>query len=97
MLKIIAAILEAPVNEKILTYLGLDPQSPPKAPARGAVPHLAVRAASAVRQPPQQVTEIGSEQGAAAAETPQLSHFRTKQACLGPCRGDLKPLPRATR
>jgi hypothetical protein len=33
-LKIIAAILERPVIEKILTHLGLDPQPPPKAPAR---------------------------------------------------------------
>ncbi len=29
-LKIIAAILERPVIEKILTHLGLDPQSPPR-------------------------------------------------------------------
>lgn len=28
--KIIAAILERPVIEKILTHLGLDPQPPPK-------------------------------------------------------------------
>ena len=33
-LKIIAAILERPVIEKILTHLGLDPQPPSKAPAR---------------------------------------------------------------
>jgi hypothetical protein len=33
-LKIIAAILERPVIEKILTHLGLDPQPPPMAPAR---------------------------------------------------------------
>ena len=33
-LKIIAAILERPVNEKILTRLGLEPQAPPKAPER---------------------------------------------------------------
>jgi hypothetical protein len=32
-LKIIAAILERPVIEKILTHLGLDPQPPPRAPA----------------------------------------------------------------
>ena len=31
--KIIAAILERPVIEKILTHLGLDPQPPPRAPA----------------------------------------------------------------
>jgi hypothetical protein len=30
-LKIIAAILERPVIEKILTHLGLDPQPPPRA------------------------------------------------------------------
>ncbi len=33
-LKIIAAILERPVIEKILTHLGLDPQPPPKGGAR---------------------------------------------------------------
>lgn len=35
-LKIIAAILERPVIEKILTHLGLDPQPPPRGGARGA-------------------------------------------------------------
>ncbi len=39
-LKIIAAILERPVIEKILKHLGLQAQPPPKAPAREAVPHL---------------------------------------------------------
>ena len=34
-LKIIAAILEAPVIEKILTDLGLQARAPPRAPARG--------------------------------------------------------------
>jgi hypothetical protein len=34
-LKSIAAILERPVIEKILTHLGLDPQPPPKVRARG--------------------------------------------------------------
>ncbi len=34
-LKIIAAILEQPVVEKILTHLGLQPPAPPQAPARG--------------------------------------------------------------
>ena len=34
-LKIIAAILEAPVIEKILTYLGLQARAPPRSPARG--------------------------------------------------------------
>lgn len=33
-LEIIAAILERPVIEKILTHLGLDPQPPPRGPAR---------------------------------------------------------------
>ena len=33
-LKIIAAILEQPVNEKILTYPGLQTRAPPRAPAR---------------------------------------------------------------
>ncbi len=35
-IKIIAAILERPVIEKILTHLGLDPQPPPKGRAREA-------------------------------------------------------------
>jgi hypothetical protein len=34
-LKIIAAILETPVIEKILTHLGLQARAPPRAPARG--------------------------------------------------------------
>jgi hypothetical protein len=34
-LKIIAAILESPVIEKILTHLGLQARAPPRAPARG--------------------------------------------------------------
>ena len=38
-LKIIAAILQRPVIEKILTHLGLQPQPPPRAPAREARPH----------------------------------------------------------
>ena len=33
-LKIIAAICERPVIEKILTHLGLDPQPPPRGRAR---------------------------------------------------------------
>ena len=40
-LKIIAAILERPVIEKILAHLGLDPQPPPKGRAREAGLHLA--------------------------------------------------------
>ena len=36
-LKIIAAILERPVIQKILTHLGLDPQPPPRGGARGTV------------------------------------------------------------
>ncbi len=34
-LKIIAAILEQPVIEKILTHSGLQARAPPRAPARG--------------------------------------------------------------
>ena len=34
-LKIIAAILEQPVIEKLLTHLGLQARAPPRAPARG--------------------------------------------------------------
>ncbi|MGH8703285.1 MAG: hypothetical protein ACREVR_19205 [Burkholderiales bacterium] len=39
-LKIIAAILERPVIEKILTRLGLDPQPPPKDRACEPGPHF---------------------------------------------------------
>ena len=35
-LKIIAAILEQQVIEKILTHLGLQARAPPRAPARGS-------------------------------------------------------------
>ena len=35
-LKVIAAILEAPVIEKILPHLGLQARAPPRAPARGS-------------------------------------------------------------
>ena len=34
-LKIIAAILEGPVVERILTHLGLQARAPPRVPARG--------------------------------------------------------------
>jgi hypothetical protein len=34
-LKIIAAILERPVIEKILMHLGLEARAPPRSPARG--------------------------------------------------------------
>ena len=34
-LKIIPAILEQPVIEKILSHLGLQARAPPRAPARG--------------------------------------------------------------
>ena len=34
-LKLIAAILEQPVIEKILTHLGLQARAPPRSPARG--------------------------------------------------------------
>jgi len=40
-LKIIAAILERPVIEKILAHLGLDPQPPPKGRAREVGLHFA--------------------------------------------------------
>ena len=35
-LKIIAAILQQPLIEKILTHLGLQAWAPPRAPARGS-------------------------------------------------------------
>ena len=37
--KIIAAILDGAVIEKILRHLGLDPRLPPRAPARPVRPH----------------------------------------------------------
>ncbi len=40
-LKIIAAILEQPVLEKILMHLGLRARAPPWAPARGQTLHAA--------------------------------------------------------
>ena len=40
-LKIIAAILEAPVIERILTHLGLQARAPPRAPARGQMQRAA--------------------------------------------------------
>jgi hypothetical protein len=40
-LKIIAAIHELPVIQKILEHLELDPQSPPRARARDPGPHFA--------------------------------------------------------
>ena len=47
-LKIIAAILERPVVEKILSHLGLDPQPPPRGRAREARQNFATSAALAV-------------------------------------------------
>ena len=41
-LKIVAAILERPVIEKILSYQRSDPQPPPKGRAREAGLHFAV-------------------------------------------------------
>ena len=40
-LKIIAALLERPAIEKILTHLGLQAQPPPRAQAREPAPHHA--------------------------------------------------------
>lgn len=40
-LKIISAILEAPVIERILTHLGLQARAPPRAPARGGLQQAA--------------------------------------------------------
>ena len=40
-LKIIAAILEAPVIERILTHLGLQARAPPRVPARGVLQQAA--------------------------------------------------------
>lgn len=40
-LKIIAAIQEQPVIEKILTHLSLQARAPPRAPARGQALHAA--------------------------------------------------------
>ena len=44
-LKIIAAILEAPVIEKILTHLGLQARAPPRAPPRAPARSQALQAA----------------------------------------------------
>jgi hypothetical protein len=49
-LKIIAAILEQPVIEKILTHLGLQARAPPRAPARGQALQAALRCPSATVQ-----------------------------------------------
>ena len=40
-LKIIAAIVESAVIERILTHLGLQARAPPRAPARGQMQHTA--------------------------------------------------------
>ncbi|MCZ8166936.1 hypothetical protein [Silanimonas sp.] len=48
-LKIIAAILERPVIEKILCHLGLDPQPPPRGRVREAGQDFAARAALTVK------------------------------------------------
>ena len=40
-LKLIAAIVEAPVIERILTHLGLQARAPPRASARGQALHAA--------------------------------------------------------
>ena len=40
-LKIIAAILERPVIQKILLHLGLQARAPPRSPARGQAPQAA--------------------------------------------------------
>jgi hypothetical protein len=40
-LKIIAAILETPVIEKMLTHLGQEPRAPPRAPACGQAMEVA--------------------------------------------------------
>jgi hypothetical protein len=40
-LKIIAAILEAPVIERILNHPGLQARAPPRVPARGQTQHAA--------------------------------------------------------
>ena len=44
-LKIIAAILEQPVIEKILTHLGLQARAPPRAPPRAPARSQALQAA----------------------------------------------------
>jgi uncharacterized protein involved in tolerance to divalent cations len=60
--KIIAAILERPVIEKILTHLGLDPQPPPKAPARepgqGSPACVALVASTSTRAAPPNLPPI---------------------------------------
>ncbi len=50
-LKIIAAILEQPVIEKILTHLGLQARAPPRAPARSQALQATLRCPTATVQP----------------------------------------------
>ena len=64
-LEIIAAILERPVVEKILTHLGLDPQPPPRGRARQAGPDFAARARSSRAGPRPHVSK-----GCAASSPP---------------------------
>lgn len=49
-LKIIAAMLERPVIEKILAHLGWQAKAPPQAPARGQVLQVALRCPSVTVQ-----------------------------------------------
>ena len=53
-LKSIAAILERPVIEKILTHLGLDPPPPPKGRARGAEQDFSASVSPTVANPTSQ-------------------------------------------
>jgi hypothetical protein len=57
--KIIAAILERAVIDKILTHLGLDPQPPPRSQARGAWLEFAACEAGGPRgHPPRRVQRV---------------------------------------
>lgn len=49
-LKIIAAMLERPVFEKILAHLGLQAKAPPRVPARGQALQVALRCPSVTVQ-----------------------------------------------
>ncbi|MBK9363632.1 MAG: transposase [Rubrivivax sp.] len=99
-LKIIAAILERPVIEKILTHLGPDPQPPPRGRAREAGHDVAARAASAVdatRQRPHSYAAAGVAQRPVsvrhASHQGQPWDPRSKQAKAATCERS-QDLPR---
>jgi hypothetical protein len=59
-LEIIAAILEQPVIEKILTHLGLQARAPPRMPARGQALQAAGRCPTVTVQATRRPGSLGS-------------------------------------